>query len=102
MTSTFSLKKNILQENFLSFIVVTVAFESWDSLVLTDYILGSSAMMIEVIRLGLFETAVTTACVAQPDGSVTPTGVIVAISERDDLLKWIQAFEVSRQYIYDN
>ncbi len=44
-------------------------------------------MMMEVILLGVLDTAVTTACVAQPAGSDTPTGAIVAISGRDDLLK---------------
>ena len=42
--------------------------------------------MIDVIRLGVFETAVTTACVAHPEGSGASTGAMVAISGRDDLL----------------
>ena len=42
--------------------------------------------MMDVIRLGVFETAVTTACVAHPEGSGASTGTMVAISGRDDLL----------------
>ena len=43
-------------------------------------------MMMDVIRLGVLETAVTTACVAHPDRSGASTGAMVAISGRDDLL----------------
>ena len=48
---------------------------------------GSSAMMIEVNLVGVFETAVTTAVFVHPDGSVIPSGFTVATSEREDLLE---------------